>query len=63
MEVENCLLILVEQRLKDALLLLHVLVKVLQELVDFPCRLNIIKETTEMKTTNLCVTIMRRKVV
>ena len=52
MEVENCLLILVEQRLKDALLLLHVLVKVLQELVDLPCKLislNIVKKTTEYK--------------
>ena len=49
MEVGN---LLVEQRLEDALLLLHVLVKVLQELVDLPCELislNIVKKTTEMR--------------
>ena len=55
LEVGN---LLVEQRLEDALLLLHVLVKVLQELVDLPCRLNMIKKTTEIKTTNWCAKIV-----
>ena len=48
LEVEN---LLVEQGLENAFLLLHVLVKVLQELIDLAWRLislNIIKRKTEM---------------
>ena len=48
LEVEN---LLVEQGLENAFLLLHVLVKVLQELIDLAwilISLNIIKRKTEM---------------
>ena len=48
LEVEN---LLVEQGLENAFLLLHVLIKVLQELIDLAWRLislNIIKRKTEM---------------
>ena len=52
LEVEN---LLVEQGLENAFLLLHVLVKVLQELIDLAWRLislNIIKRKTEMNMMN-----------
>ena len=52
LEVEN---LLVEQGLENAFLLLHVLVKVLQELIDLAWRLislNIIKRKTETNMMN-----------
>ena len=56
LEVEN---LLVEQGLENAFLLLHVLVKVLQELIDLAWRLislNIIKRKTEMNMMNFVFT-------
>ena len=52
LEVEN---LLVEQGLENAFLLLHVLVKVLQELIDLAwilISLNIIKRKTETNMMN-----------